>query len=339
MGREPPTRRARPNFAADAEGVKASPMPTPEELQRGRRVVPAANPNAPGRASSHWEGMEEELGGKMAPKARPPPAKYGARSMWDHFDRFQESEKEVFAMETEDLVAHTHASGTAGMGTPIRHSGVTRRPYEDIADGPVRIKREELLNRAGGNPYDSYHGGRSPEAVNERSKKGADGQSEQMKSFLQHMKMASGAITPIAPALRFNLDNPYAQGGMPVMPGVSEEPGLTHLQRALSDFDWGDRRATGHVAHLYPWAPTIIAALVMGTTYLLYHLQLQYHAIDYYDDFLGLDVRKYQPAEGAFVFVVAGVFVRFLVWHPTLLAVIVGTRILRMKRGLPIGPP
>lgn len=120
--------------------------------------------------------------------------------------------------------------------------------------------------------------------------------------------------------------------------------GLDIVQRRqmrymLSDFDYADRQTAFHVMMTYPHTDWLHVFFMVGVGVGLYHLQLHYHAYDFYDEYLGLDLRQTPSAKKPFLVGVTTVVMVFFLFQPLLVASIAATRAYRIIMRRPIGPP
>eukprot|EP00796_Vickermania_ingenoplastis_P000840 gene840-477_t len=120
--------------------------------------------------------------------------------------------------------------------------------------------------------------------------------------------------------------------------------GLDVMQRRqmrfmLTDFDYADRQTAFHVMMTYPYTDWIHAFYMVAVGFTLYYLQIHYNAYDFYDEFLGLDLRQAPSAKKPFLVMLTTTVMVFFLFQPLLVASIATTRAYRIIRRRPIGPP
>ncbi|KAG5497293.1 hypothetical protein JIQ42_03777 [Leishmania sp. Namibia] len=136
------------------------------------------------------------------------------------------------------------------------------------------------------------------------------------------------------------------------MEGKSEEDthllyrtlGLGAVQRRqirymLTDFDHADRNTTFHVMMSYPYTDWIHVFYMMLVGWCLYQLQVRCGAYDFYDEYLGLDLRQVPQLQKPALTGITIVVMIFFFFQPLLLASIATTRLYRIAMKRPIGPP
>lgn len=120
--------------------------------------------------------------------------------------------------------------------------------------------------------------------------------------------------------------------------------GLDAVQRRqmrfmLTDFDYSDKQATFHVMMSYPYTDWIHAFYMVLIGWALYELQRRCGAYEFYDEYLGLDLRQVPSAKKP-VLVAITVFVMIgVLFQPLLIASVATTRAYRIFMRRPIGPP
>jgi hypothetical protein len=250
--------------------------------------------------------------------------------------------KQTISKEAEGRMAHMYAGPVAPPAAPA-------------GNAKSAAEREAFLNRAGANPYDAYHGEegtstttkaanfvRYPEFDGKTRTEGGERQSPEMQTFLSHLKLQAGVMGPLAPMLRHQLDpgdNTYAAIRSANMPLVGD-PRVSKLALAMSDWDWADKRMSVNTACMYHQGPNIVAITLFAMLYFAYHYQIEHEWFDYYEEYLGLDLRfAEQELEKLFVLLLTAAFIRLVLVHPTAVAAVVGIRYYRILRGLPLGPP
>ena len=108
----------------------------------------------------------------------------------------------------------------------------------------------------------------------------------------------------------------------------------------LADFDWGDRISTTHVMMSYGYGDWVVIAISFGLFAGLYYVQWEYDALSLYDEYLGFDFSRYRAAtEKPILCAWTAFLVRMVVFHPTCVFVVWLTRLTRIVRGMPLGPP
>jgi hypothetical protein len=110
------------------------------------------------------------------------------------------------------------------------------------------------------------------------------------------------------------------------------------IRMCLSDIDTSDYNSTLHVMMTYPYTDWLFSFYLVGLGFVLYSLQKKYQAYDFYDEYLGLDLRQVRKLEKPLL-VLATIVMLFALWQPVTLASIATTRIYRIILGRPIGPP
>lgn len=111
------------------------------------------------------------------------------------------------------------------------------------------------------------------------------------------------------------------------------------MKYMLTDFDYGDRQTAFHVMMTYPYTDWIHVFYMLATGISLYYLQLHFNAYDFYDEYLGLDLRQAPSAKKPFIAGLTTMVMVFILFQPLLVASIATTRIYRIIRRRPIGPP
>jgi hypothetical protein len=120
--------------------------------------------------------------------------------------------------------------------------------------------------------------------------------------------------------------------------------GLDAVQRRqmrymLTDFDHADRHTTFHVMMSYPYTDWLHAFYMVFVGWCLYQLQLRYGAYEFYDEYMGLDLRQVPRLEKPVLTGITVVVMVFLLFQPLLVASIATTRAYRIVMRRPIGPP
>ncbi|CCW59618.1 unnamed protein product [Phytomonas sp. EM1] len=120
--------------------------------------------------------------------------------------------------------------------------------------------------------------------------------------------------------------------------------GLDAVQRRqmrfmLSDFDHSDRNTSFHVMMSYPYADWLHVFFMVFVGCCLYQLQVRLDAYDFYDEYLGLDLRQVPSLKKPFLVVVTAVVMVFFLFQPLLVASIATNRTYRIAMRRPIGPP
>ncbi|KAG5473760.1 hypothetical protein LSCM1_04390 [Leishmania martiniquensis] len=120
--------------------------------------------------------------------------------------------------------------------------------------------------------------------------------------------------------------------------------GLEAVQRRqirymLTDFDHADRNTTFHVMMSYPYTDWIHVFYMMLVGWCLYQLQVSCGAYDFYDEYLGLDLRQVPRLQKPVLAGVTIVVMIFFFFQPLLVASIATTRVYRIVMKRPIGPP
>ncbi|KPI89825.1 hypothetical protein ABL78_1088 [Leptomonas seymouri] len=120
--------------------------------------------------------------------------------------------------------------------------------------------------------------------------------------------------------------------------------GLDAVQRRqmrymLTDFDHADRHTAFHVMMSYPYTDWLHVFYMVLVGWSLYQLQVRWGAYEFYDEYMGLDLRQVPRLEKP---VLAGITIAlmvFLLFQPLLVASIATTRAYRIVMRRPIGPP
>lgn len=107
----------------------------------------------------------------------------------------------------------------------------------------------------------------------------------------------------------------------------------------LTDFDYSDRQTAFHVMMTYPFTDWIHVFYMVSVGVGLYWLQVHFNAYDFYDEYLGLDLRQVPSAKKPFLAALTTVVMVYLLFQPLLVASIATTRLYRIIRRRPIGPP
>ncbi|RNF03224.1 uncharacterized protein Tco025E_08226 [Trypanosoma conorhini] len=120
--------------------------------------------------------------------------------------------------------------------------------------------------------------------------------------------------------------------------------GLDAVQRRqvramLSDFDYSDRQTAFHVMMTYPYTDWVHVFYMVLVGLALYTLQLRCGAYEFYDEYLGLDLRQVPRLKKPFLAGVTVVVMVVALFHPLLVASIASTRLYRIFMRRPIGPP
>jgi hypothetical protein len=120
--------------------------------------------------------------------------------------------------------------------------------------------------------------------------------------------------------------------------------GVNSLQRrqikmCLSDIDRHDYNITFHVLASYPYTDWLHAFYVLSFGLFLYDMQKRYRMYDFYDEYLGLDLRQVRSLEKPVLLAVTFIVMFTVLMQPMMLITIASTRIYRILMGRPIGPP
>ncbi|KAH9599012.1 hypothetical protein LSM04_005785 [Trypanosoma melophagium] len=120
--------------------------------------------------------------------------------------------------------------------------------------------------------------------------------------------------------------------------------GLDAVQRRqvramLSDFDYSDRHTAFHVMMSYPYTDWLHVFYMVMIGLTLYKFQLRYGAYEFYDEYLGLDLRQVPRLKKPFLAVLTTLVMVIFLFKPLLIASIATTRFYRIAMRRPIGPP
>ena len=120
--------------------------------------------------------------------------------------------------------------------------------------------------------------------------------------------------------------------------------GLDAVQRRqmrymLTDFDHADRHTTFHVMMSYPYTYWLHVFYMVLVGWCLYQLQVRYRAYEFYDEYMGLDLRQVPRLEKPVLAGITVVVMVFFLFQPLLVASIATTRAYRIVMRRPIGPP
>lgn len=120
--------------------------------------------------------------------------------------------------------------------------------------------------------------------------------------------------------------------------------GLDAVQRRqmrymLTDFDHADRHTAFHVMMSYPYTDWIHVFYMVLVGWCLYQLQVRYGAYEFYDEYLGLDLRQVPRLQKPVLAGITVVVMVFILFQPLLVASIASTRAYRIVMRRPIGPP
>lgn len=111
------------------------------------------------------------------------------------------------------------------------------------------------------------------------------------------------------------------------------------MRYMLTDFDYGDRQTAFHVMMTYPYTDWIHVCLMVAVGMALYYLQIQVNAYEFYDEYLGLDLRQAPSAKKPVIAGLTTMVMVFVLFQPLLVVSIGITRAYRIIRRRPIGPP
>ncbi|ORC90165.1 uncharacterized protein TM35_000092150 [Trypanosoma theileri] len=120
--------------------------------------------------------------------------------------------------------------------------------------------------------------------------------------------------------------------------------GLDAIQRRqvramLSDFDYADRHTAFHVMMSYPYTDWLHVFYMVMVGLALYNFQVRYGAYEFYDEYLGLDLRQVPTLKKPFLAVMTTLVMVVFLFKPLLIASIATTRFYRIALRRPIGPP
>ncbi|KAG5490456.1 hypothetical protein JKF63_00576 [Porcisia hertigi] len=120
--------------------------------------------------------------------------------------------------------------------------------------------------------------------------------------------------------------------------------GLDAVQRRqirymLTDFDHADRSTTFHVMMSYPYTDWLHVFYMVLVGWCLYQLQVQCGAYDFYDEYLGLDLRQVPRLQKPVLVAITILVMVFFLFQPLSVASIATTRAYRIAMRRPIGPP
>ncbi|GET90380.1 hypothetical protein, conserved [Leishmania tarentolae] len=120
--------------------------------------------------------------------------------------------------------------------------------------------------------------------------------------------------------------------------------GLEAVQRRqmrymLTDFDYADRNTTFHVMMSYPYTDWLHVFYMVLVGWCLYQLQVRFGAYEFYDEYLGLDLRQVPRMQKPILAGITIVVMVFFLFQPLLVASIATTRAYRIAMKRPIGPP
>ncbi|EKF33066.1 hypothetical protein MOQ_003073 [Trypanosoma cruzi marinkellei] len=111
------------------------------------------------------------------------------------------------------------------------------------------------------------------------------------------------------------------------------------VRAMLGDFDYADRQTAFHVMMSYPYTDWIHVFYVVLVGLALYELQARCGAYEFYDEYLGLDLRQVPRLKKPFLVGVTVMVIVVALFHPLLVASIATTRFYRIFMRRPIGPP
>nr|CCC47258.1 conserved hypothetical protein, fragment [Trypanosoma vivax Y486] len=114
------------------------------------------------------------------------------------------------------------------------------------------------------------------------------------------------------------------------------------LQKAkamLSDFDYGDRHTAYHVMMSYPYTDWLHAFYMVLIGVLIYELQVRCDAYEFYDEYLGLDLRQVPQLKKPVLVAVSVVLMVAVLFHPLIVVSVATTRFYRIALNRPVGPP
>ncbi|CAM39959.1 conserved hypothetical protein [Leishmania braziliensis MHOM/BR/75/M2904] len=111
------------------------------------------------------------------------------------------------------------------------------------------------------------------------------------------------------------------------------------LRYMLTDFDHADRNTTFHVMMSYPYTDWLHVFYMMLVGWCLYQLQVRCGAYDFYDEYLGLDLRQVPRLQKPVLAGITIIVMVFFFFQPLLVASIATTRAYRIAMKRPIGPP
>lgn len=120
--------------------------------------------------------------------------------------------------------------------------------------------------------------------------------------------------------------------------------GLDAVQRRqmrymLTDFDYADRHTAFHVMMSYPYTDWIHAFYMVLVGWCIYQLQVILGAYEFYDEYMGLDLRQVPRMQKPVLVGITVVVMVFLLFQPLLVASIATTRAYRIVTRRPLGPP
>lgn len=107
----------------------------------------------------------------------------------------------------------------------------------------------------------------------------------------------------------------------------------------LTDFDYKDRNTAFHVMMSYPYTDWIHVLFMVVMGWSLYQLQVRFGAYEFYDEYLGLDLRQVPSVKKPFLAGLTCVIMLFFLFQPLLVASIATQRAYRIMMRRPIGPP
>lgn len=107
----------------------------------------------------------------------------------------------------------------------------------------------------------------------------------------------------------------------------------------LTDFDYKDRNTAFHVMMSYPYTDWIHVFFMVLVGWCLYKLQLRYGAYEFYDEYLGLDLRQVPNVKKPFIAGITVLVMVFFLFQPLLVGSIATNRAYRILMRRPIGPP
>lgn len=224
---------------------------------------------------------------------------------------------EELAAATQEVRTYTDVEKAAGLeGEPLDLNRLSAVSHAKVTDGPGQYHPINLMQQAGVGLYDGY------------------------------------AFSPSLELGKLNLDTSLASDSLKhqVSGGAHKDTsllfkyfGVTDIQRrqirlCLSDIDKRDTGVSIHVMMSYPYSDWLFYFYLTVGWLCLYYGQKKVKAYEFYDEYLGLDLRQVSRLQKPLLAFISAVILMTFLLQPIVLSTIATTRIYRILLKRPIGP-
>eukprot|EP00331_Platyophrya_macrostoma_P022472 CAMPEP_0176451698 /NCGR_PEP_ID=MMETSP0127-20121128/28022_1 /TAXON_ID=938130 /ORGANISM="Platyophrya macrostoma, Strain WH" /LENGTH=465 /DNA_ID=CAMNT_0017839865 /DNA_START=31 /DNA_END=1428 /DNA_ORIENTATION=+ len=232
-------------------------------------------------------------------------------------EKYSAADIEGAASETEDKREYNENEVAAGLkGEPLDIRRASAKLQSRLVAGPHQFHPLSVLQQQGVGLHEGYAFNPSVELGNFKLDPSLASQS--LKD-----QVAGGSLKDTSIAFRYF--------------GVTDVQ-RRQMRRCLSDIDTRDMNTCMHVMLTYPHTDSLFFIYCALTIVFLFQMQKRFRMYDFYDEYLGLDLRQVRRLEKPLLLVISVAMVMTLLLQPLILSSIATTRIYRILMRRPVGP-